>query len=165
MTCKKKSFDNLIILQNFRFIAHTVGFCNGTDYPTRIPAAKELSGISFVTMLPAPITQLFPIVTPEQQSRLLQTNSHFRFWPVWHNTCAWDCHLCLRSDPVRGAAKDEQVLRWWHSGQNIIIADFDEGVILYGKIEIGKKVFANGSVPSVMKENRSLHTASFAMAL
>ena len=31
-----------------------------------LPAAKELSGISRVTTLPAPITQPSPIVTPPQ---------------------------------------------------------------------------------------------------
>ena len=30
------------------------------------PAAKEFAGMSFVTTLPAPMTQLSPIVTPEQ---------------------------------------------------------------------------------------------------
>ena len=35
------------------------------------PKTKELSGISFVTTLPAPITQLFPIVTPGQTVTLL----------------------------------------------------------------------------------------------
>ena len=34
----------------------------------------------------------------------------------------------------------------------IMIADFNESVILYGKIEIGKKVFADRGVLSVMKE-------------
>ena len=45
-----------------------------------------------------------------------------------------------------------------------MIADFNESVILYGKIEIGKKVFADRGVLSVMKENRSLHTAAFPVA-
>ena len=37
------------------------------------PKTKELSGISFVTTLPAPITQFFPLETPFNITTLLPT--------------------------------------------------------------------------------------------
>ena len=155
MTCKKKSFDNLIILQNFRFIAHTVGFCNGTDYPTRISGCEGIIRNIFCDNAPGTDNTVVSDCDAGANDHACSKPtviSDFDRFGITH-VLGIAIFVCDQI-PFAGQQRMNRCYDSDIRAKIIIIADFDESVILYGKIEIGKKVFANGSVPSVMKENR-----------